>query len=762
VSTIQVFTGFEWGTVHDVAAGNAGSKIFDGVTGVYGTNLDVVAGSGSALGSYVGQVATISNKNFFWDTNSLGTSKTDLVVSLRFRFTSFPTSDNDIHSIDVAATSDRAGFFYQVSTGKLVAWITTGTQVQTNAALVLNTWYTLQFKYSCSASINTLDWVLNGTTQTQATNNLGASTIARYALGNRGGSNGTIQFDDVVVSTTAGDHPLPLYNVRLVKADTGGTTAEIGTANSTARFTTNNTLDSTHNSANILAAVSEVPPTIGASASGVAQRAGGATDAVGIPMTSITLSGDTIAGCRILVCGWANSTGVNNIGVRAFNGSAETILVAGTVASGFTNSTTDPTWFAAMYAGVTDQTTLDALVVRLGYSTDIVPEPGAHAVYAEILTLPGSSSSVAVNGIPSSEQFGASSVTPGSTTLSPSGIASGEQFGSVTVTSVAVVSPSGIVSSEKFGSPTFSSVATVNAAGIPSGEQIGAASVTSVATVSPSGIKTGEQFGSATVASIVTVNGNGITSNETFGTPAITPGAVSATTSGITSGETFGSATVSAGPVTVTASGIVTAEKFGSPAVSTAVGVNPGGIQSGEAFGTSLVSPGVVIATPGSIGSSERFGATGISAGAVSVAPGGSGTSETFGNASVSGASAGIAANGIVSTEQFGSATVSSPTVTITASGIISKEQFGSATVTPGPVSLQMSGITTSERFGNASVVAVVDQVAHPGSIFSAEMFGNHHLVTGTARRAGVVVECNIDRLVIPCEIDRTRVEVVL
>jgi hypothetical protein len=777
VPTIQTFAGFEWGTVHDVQAGNAGTKIFDGVTGTYGTNLDIVSGSGSAIGSYVGQVATIANKNFFWDTNTLGTGKTDLVVSLKFRFTSFPTSDNDFHSIDTASSTDRAGFYYEVATGKIHAWITTA-HAASSIALTLNTWYTLQFHYGVSASLETMDWVLNGTTQTQVTNNLGASTIARYAIGNRGGSNGTLQVDDVAVSTTAADHPLPNYNIRLVSADTGGTTTEIGTANSTARFTTNNTLDSTHNSANILAAISEVPPTIGATASGVAQRAGGASDALSIPMTTFSLGGDTITACKVYVCGWANGTAANNLGIRAWNGSAETVLVAGTVASSFSNSTTDPDWFAALYAGVTNQTTLDALEIRLGYSTDIAPEPGAHAVYAEILTLPGTVSTVTPNGITSNEQFGSPSVTPGSMTLAQSGIGSGERFGSPTVTSSASILPSGIVSSERFGTPTISATANISPAGIPSSEQPGSASVTSLATISPVGIKSGEQFGSPAVLATVSINGAGVASSEVFGAASVTPGAVTVSTAAISSGEQIGSPAITPGAVNITSVGIITGEQFGSPVIFTSVAVTPSGVTSGERFGQPTVSAGTATATPGTIGSSESFGAAGVSAGPVGISPGSVASGELLGSPTVAGSGVGLAPSGITSSEQFGSSTVipgvvtvntvgitsaeqfGSPAVTssssnVSPSGIVSTERFGSPAVTPGATVLLPLGIPTGEQFGSPSIAIVADQTTHPAGVASGERFGSPNVTVVQSVRYGAVVECKIDRQFVESSIDR-------
>jgi hypothetical protein len=383
VSTIVAFTGFEFGT--EVGAG-AGP--FDGTTGVAGTDFKVVAGT-PVVGSYVGQVTVLNNKNYFWNTTTLGTGKTDLVVSRRFMFSTLPGTANDFTSIDVAASTDRAGFYYDPADQKVHAWIN-AVNVASSFTIAVNTWYTLQFKFSCSTNPNTLDWILNGVSQTQVSNgSVGATTIARYALGNRGGSTGVVNFDDVAVSVTAADHPLPAYQVRMVGVDTGGTTTEIGTANATVRFTANGTLDGTHSSAAILTALSEVPPLLGATSSGVAQQTAGAGNAVEIPMATYTLTGgETIAGCRLYLAGWAASALGANLGMRAWNGTAETILHGDTAATGF-DSTTAGAWYAFMYGGVTDQTTLNALAVRMGYSTDVSPVVGAHAIYAELLIVPG-------------------------------------------------------------------------------------------------------------------------------------------------------------------------------------------------------------------------------------------------------------------------------------------------------------------------------------------------------------------------------------
>ena len=385
--TIVAFTGFEFGTEVGIGTGGTGSTgPFDGTTGTVTTDYQVVAGT-PVVGSYVGRLNSLANKNYFWNTTTLGSGNTSLVVSLRFMFTTLPATAIDFHSIDTAAATDRSGFYYDPADQKVHAWITSATQAS-STTIVANTWYTLQFRFSCSANPNTLDWTFNGVAQTTVSNALGATTVTRYALGNRSGGAGVVSFDDVAVSVTSGDYPLPVYQVRMLTVDTGGTTTQIGTTDATVRFTANGTLDGTHNSANILSALSEVPPLLGATSSGVTQQTAGAGNAVELPMTNYTLTGgETVVSTRIYVSGWAASATAANLGLRAWNGTAETTL-HGDSACGFDNSS-NGIWYTYLYSGVTDQTTLNALAIRLGYSTDVAPTPGAHAVYAEVLILPG-------------------------------------------------------------------------------------------------------------------------------------------------------------------------------------------------------------------------------------------------------------------------------------------------------------------------------------------------------------------------------------
>ncbi|MGH7791597.1 MAG: hypothetical protein ACREOB_04705, partial [Thermodesulfobacteriota bacterium] len=326
-----------------------------------------------------------------WTTDTIGASQNRAVVAFWFLFpTSLPSAD--IVILDVFKTNVDAQLMFRNSDDKLVMTADGnigGGGAQAGPTIVADTWYFVECHIDVSAVIHTIDWQVDLVAQTQCSSAQAVGTITQIILGDGDAAQTmTCRYDDVVIwSDTAAitTYPHGKQKVILLKADTGGTTAEIGTANATSRFTGNATADATHNSANILAAISEVPPLIGDTATGVCQRTSGAGNAVGIPMTTYTLAaGESITGLRIVICGWAGSATANNYGMRTFNGTTEDIIFAAADPN-FDNNTTQPAWMCEMVvaASFDTQAEIDALVIRLGYSTDIAPLPGAHAVFAE-------------------------------------------------------------------------------------------------------------------------------------------------------------------------------------------------------------------------------------------------------------------------------------------------------------------------------------------------------------------------------------------
>lgn len=389
--SLIIATGAERGTHLGLATGNAAARYADTTFGTLGTNVELVAAAARS-GNYGFRLTASAGTANFSYTNSanngtLGTAQV-LVVSFWFRFPTLPSGNATIFEDFGTAGGNDAFIRYNGSSGILEGIF--GATVVSGPSISANTWYQVDALVRHDTNPHTMDWRVDGAAQTQVSLSAAAEDIFRSGWGNSSGSQtSTLHVDDVVVSTTAADYPLGGHKVVQLIPDTGGTATQIGTANATARFTANGTLDTTFSSANILAALSEVPPTIGATASGIHQRTSGSGNAANIPMSTYTLqSGESVSGVRVVVTGWAATTTANNLGIRTHNGTTETTVFA-TADPNFDNSTTAPASVCKMatLADFDTQAELDAMAVRIGYSTDVSPVPGAHAIYAEVAVL---------------------------------------------------------------------------------------------------------------------------------------------------------------------------------------------------------------------------------------------------------------------------------------------------------------------------------------------------------------------------------------
>jgi hypothetical protein len=214
-----------------------------------------------------------------------------------------------------------------------------------------------------------------------------------YLAGSTATQTMTVDFDNVCLSSHYVVYPLGPHEVRLLTVDPAGTPTLSGTSTNFSVFTANGTL-AAWNATNARNAVDEVPPTISAAADGICQTAVAATDYIEFPMAAATLAADEIvSGVRMLTPMWGGTgTGTGTFGVRGWDGTAETTLVAaGTsydAGSPTAVSTTEPRWECAMWPAPTGwtKTAVDALALRVGFSTDATPDMGCHATYLEYAT----------------------------------------------------------------------------------------------------------------------------------------------------------------------------------------------------------------------------------------------------------------------------------------------------------------------------------------------------------------------------------------
>jgi len=512
---LKWWSGFDLGRAPS-ATGNTGREYAD----VVATPAVVDAGGGDYWLSLTGTNA-IRNIELT-GSNLLGGSVTAVVISFPLLFPSSLPSN----SPDLICFGSEGFFFFQAAGTKLGAAFA-GESTVDGPVVVADVPYWIDLYYDVSANPWRLRWWVNGVQQTDVTSAQAASTVSGLTIGRVDAVSGTYRYNDVRVSVTAGDAPLGQGIVKTLLPDTGATATEIGTADSICRFTSNGGgLDTTFNSANILAAISEIPPVISASATGLYQRTSGTGNAINIPMTSYTLQGgETIEGVVVRVLGWAASATANNLELRAYDGNAETTLIAREDPN-FDNSTSAPVWWCAQYtpSGGWDQTKLDNFALRIGYSNDVNPVVGAHLIVAEL----------AIKRAP----------------VAPSAVAAVASIPAVTVSTGgagdATAAPAVVAATATAPGPTLSTGSTVDGAVVAATATIPAASAAGGSTPTPSTIAAVASVGAATVNTGSTISASTVT--------AVAAVAAATPSTGSTAAPTTIGATAAVGSVTFTSS----------------------------------------------------------------------------------------------------------------------------------------------------------------------------------------------------------------
>jgi hypothetical protein len=304
---------------------------------------------------------------------------------------------------------------YDTSTTKLgVRWVTgappgtPGTATWQAGTTAASTWVRVDI---CMSSVKgtTRDmlWSLDGVAQTSAAQLTGTSTstIAGTVMGQwtaYGTQTVTADYAHWRVSTSKVDYPLGDQRVVLLKVDPAGTVTLSGTATNFQTFAGATPTLTAWNATTARNAVDEVPPGLGASADGFAQILAAASDYVETPMETYTLAaGEVIVAVRALVAGWA--AGASAIGLRGFDGTAETVLWA-VADPTWNNSATAPGWLAKRWIILPrwTQAKLDAAALRLGFGTSAT-DIGVHALYLEVVI--GSSTRLTLFGDASTADY---------------------------------------------------------------------------------------------------------------------------------------------------------------------------------------------------------------------------------------------------------------------------------------------------------------------------------------------------------------------
>lgn len=382
-------TGFEYGTVAgatlatvtagkmaDVSA-NAAVSTTAALSGTYGLRLTASASVAQYGWTSAGRLAEGLNRG----TGILAVkvrvvSSTGLVVLARL--------------VELTATL-ACELVYDTATTKLGVRIGAGTVSYQDDTLAAGDSCEVQIRFHGlrHATTRWAEWTVNGLSQPDsatATTTQGAG-LTSVTLGSPSAQTCTVDYDDVRITGALGDWPVPDQKFALQRA----ATATIdGTATNFRTFTANGTLAAWAD-ATALAAVDEVPPTIGASADGVAQFATASIDYMVFGMDPyIVQPYESVYGVFAYVCGWAATTTAATIALRVAFASLSARTLMAIIDPGFDNSTTTPAWVCYQWqTDANDETAwtqdlLNQAELRLGGSTDASPAIGAHAVYLEV------------------------------------------------------------------------------------------------------------------------------------------------------------------------------------------------------------------------------------------------------------------------------------------------------------------------------------------------------------------------------------------
>jgi hypothetical protein len=191
----------------DVTAGATGGVLhWNANTGTL--TADTVTFHGTGLRSYkFSPAGAVSNL-----TKNLA-SPTVGVVRCYIRFNSLPAASTNLMAF---VTSGSFAFFnYNQATNKFRVAVTgngaTGADV--GPALNANQWYRVDFRADVSANPWKLDTKIDGSTETQFTNGLAATTFSSFKIGGLidtsiGTPTLTVYIDEIILSTTGADWPI--------------------------------------------------------------------------------------------------------------------------------------------------------------------------------------------------------------------------------------------------------------------------------------------------------------------------------------------------------------------------------------------------------------------------------------------------------------------------------------------------------------------------------------------------------------------------
>ncbi|MEO8437108.1 MAG: hypothetical protein ABI562_01525 [Chloroflexota bacterium] len=355
-------TGFEHGVV------SAAGGFFTALTGA-GLSADAGVNRSGAYSLKVTSAAGASSNGELAIGPAVGVG----VVRVYVRLASLPAADvSELLVMHTTTGSDlQLGYLSATKNLQIVIGSGVGSKVTGTTVIAAGTWYRIDLQFVANSNPHTAAWQIDGVGQPALSKAGGASTFKSLILGSRVAADAfTANYDDVLVSGTAADFPMGVGAVEALRPN------GMGTNNTPGSFRDD---DGTAVDAASYTRLDESP--MSGSSDYVLQQTIGAADYVEVTFD------DTTSGCVVGVsgllayhaAGTAGSTGKASI----FSGGTERIIYNGSM------SVTSLAYAAAIAAPVAStwtRTAVNALTARIGYSSDVTPNPYWDSLMLEVAT----------------------------------------------------------------------------------------------------------------------------------------------------------------------------------------------------------------------------------------------------------------------------------------------------------------------------------------------------------------------------------------
>jgi hypothetical protein len=367
--TKLVVTGWEHGVATPV---NSGAGIADSVTA--GASMSVQSTTKNT-GTYALRVNTAAA------VSSLGYTTASLTVvtgRIYFRVATAPDA-NTVFVRAITATGADLGIKYNVADNKIyarVVGVSDGNAYGT--AISAGQWYRLDFRFDVSGNPNKIDFQIDGNAVTQTTYGQAIDAITSITVGNTDAVTMDVYFDDLVLTDSTLDYPI----------GAGGTELLVPSADGTHAAGTNDMEDNAGTDIGVTTAydkINSVPPS---ATTYIRQAQAITTDYAEVLFGDITATHSAIIGAQAFLAYTAATTtqcfGACIVSKDNFSTSTTVWGAPGATADYSDGSTANPFYKRAIIAGAIDDTTVNALKARLGYSNDATPDPYWIDLYVEV------------------------------------------------------------------------------------------------------------------------------------------------------------------------------------------------------------------------------------------------------------------------------------------------------------------------------------------------------------------------------------------